>query len=106
LVAIKPETSLASCPEFRIGVGVPGPLSVRLDALVEFANSAGANTSRKEVVAAVLLAASSEPQVLAELVRTYRTARVADAMVKDVGEDRFLRPEPAPTGPRPRRSSR
>jgi hypothetical protein len=104
-VAIKPEASLAGCAEFRIGVGVPGPLSARLDALVELANGAGANTSRKEVLAAVLLAASAEAQVLAELVRTYRTAHVADAIVEDVDRERFLQPEPAPTGPRPRRSS-
>jgi hypothetical protein len=105
-VAIKPDASLASCAEFRIGVGVPAPLSGRLDALVELANSAAANTSRKEVLAALLLAASADPDVLAALVRSYRTARVEDAIVKGTDRDRFLRPEPAPTGPRPRRSPR
>ena len=103
-MAIKPEASLASCAAFRIGVGVPAPLSARLDALVELANRAAANTSRKEVLAAVLLATSAEPEVLAELVRTYRTAHAADAVVEGSDPDRFLRPEPSAPGPRPRRS--
>ena len=103
-MAIKPDASLASCEEFRIGVGVPAPLSGRLDALVELANRAGANTSRKEILAAVLLAAAAEPEALSELVRTYRTARVEDAIVDGTDRERFLRPERPPPGPRPRRS--
>jgi len=103
-MAIKPDASLSTCEEFRIGVGVPGPLSGRLDALVELANRAGAaNTSRKELVAAVLLAVPAEPQALAELVRAYRTARVADAIVEGAARERILQPERPPPGPRPRR---
>lgn len=103
---LKPDASLASCAEFQIGVGVPGPLSARLDALVKLANGAAANTSRKEVLAALLLAASDEPDLLADLVRTYRTARVEDAIIGGAERDRFLRPEPARAGPRPRRPPR
>lgn len=103
-MAIKPDASLASCVEFQIGVAVPAPLSGRLDTLVELANSAAANTSRKEVLAALLLAASPDPDVLAEVVRVYRTARAADAIVEGSPPERFLRAEPSPPGPRPRRS--
>jgi hypothetical protein len=105
-VEVKPEALLASCAEFRIGVGLPGPLSGRLDVLVERANGAGANTSRKEVLAAVLLAASADPEVLADLVRRYRTASVEAAIIEDADRSRFLRPQPGPAGPRPRRTSR
>ena len=106
LVQIKPDASLASCAEFQIGVAVPAPLSGLLDTLVELANHAGANTNRKEILAALLLAASIEAEVLAELVRTYRTARAEDAIVEGADRERFLQPERPPPGPRPRRSSR
>ncbi len=98
------EARLESCPEVRVGLGIPSPLSGRLDILVELANRGGARTSRKEVMAALILAAPETEEGLAELVRGYRLAAVKDALIP--GEDEAPMLDPAPPGPGPRRSRR
>jgi hypothetical protein len=102
-VKIRPDAQLQRCPEFQIGVGLPAPLSGRLDGLVERADDAGAKTSRKELLGALLLAASDDGEKLAELVQRYRKATAGDAQVPDQPEARFLEPDRPAPGPRPRR---
>jgi hypothetical protein len=101
-VKVQPDAQLRACPEFRIGIGMPAPLSGRLDGLVELADSEGASTSRKELLAALLLAAPEKGAELADLVRRYRTASVAEAMIAGQADARFLRLERRPPGPRAR----
>jgi len=80
-VAIKPTARLRNCPEDQIGVSIPRPLNARLDALVFQANESGENTSRKELLAALLLAAPESDELVA-LVRAYRTAVAKDAALE------------------------
>jgi hypothetical protein len=102
-VELRRDAPLHRAPELRIGVGVPAPLSARLDGLVELADLEGARTSRKEMLAALLLAAPPEGRHLAKLVRDYRTASIDATVIKDQPETRFLEPDRPPPGPRPRR---
>lgn len=59
------------------------PLAIdhRLETLVDRANTVGAGTSRKELLAAILLTCETDAQELAEAVRQYRVSRVADALL-------------------------
>jgi hypothetical protein len=100
---LRRDAALTSSPEFRIGVGVPAPLTGRLDGLVELADEEGAKTSRKELLGALLLAAPTDGKRLAGLVRDYRMANVAEAVIPDQPEARFLEPDRPAPGPRPRR---
>lgn len=86
-----------------VGVTLPLPLSRRLDLLVERLESEGAHAYRKDVIAALILAAPESGKELAGLVRRYRRALARDA---NVGQDAALvldgrRPKP---GRRPRAS--
>ena len=94
-----PDDSLADAAAFQIGVAVPGPLSVRLDALVERAHRSGERTNRKELLAALILSAPESETALSRLVRRYRRARIADAVVAGEDPASFLNPE-RPRGPR------
>ncbi len=102
---IRPDAQLQRCPEFQIGVGLPAPLSGRLDGLVERADAAGAKTSRKELLGALLLDAPVEGEVLAQLVQRYRKATADDVAVPGQPDARFFEPERPPPGPRPRRAT-
>ncbi len=99
---------MADATAFQIGIAVPGPLSARLDALVKRAHRSGERTNRKELLAALILAAPDSEANLSRLVRRYRRARVADAFVADEDPAPFLDPAPS-RGPRrapnPQRSS-
>jgi hypothetical protein len=102
-VRIRADAQLQGCPEFQIGVGLPAPLSGRLDGLVERADAAGAKTSRKELVGALLLSAPVEGETLAEIVQRYRKATADEAKIAGQPDARFLEPERPRPGPRPRR---
>lgn len=99
-----PDLLLRKAEERAIGVGIPLPLSRRLDALVEAAEEkSGSRVYRKDLVAALVLAASEDPQALADLVATYRTAKVRDAGLADVPDANVLQLRPPAPGPRRRR---
>lgn len=98
------DRDLRSFDEDQINVSIPRPLNARLDALVELTNAAGENTSRKEIVSALLLTAPEDGATLAERVRIFRTAGARDATVSGYDEAFFLNPSPRGPGPRPRRS--
>jgi hypothetical protein len=92
---------LRNVPEFQVGLSLPAPLSGRLDVLLARADEAGQPTSRKELVAALLLAAPSDEDKLARLILRYRKARVADAIIDGEDAGRILSPS-RPPGRRPR----
>jgi hypothetical protein len=102
-VKIRADAQLQSSPEFQIGVGLPAPLSGRLDGLVDRADGAGARTNRKELLGALLLAATVDGEALSELVQRYRKATVGEARIPGQPDGRFLEPDRPPPGPRPRR---
>jgi hypothetical protein len=104
-VVFRPEARLTSCEEQSITIGLPGPLNERLDSLVDLADDEGAKTNRKELVAALILAASESASELANAVIALRKAKVRDAAV--VGDLaavlKFQRHQP---GPRRRAASK
>lgn len=97
-VVFNPETKLTACQQRSVTIGLPGPLNERLDRLVELADEEGARTNRKELLAALVLAAPESEAQLDELVRTYRKARARDAAVaEDLGSVlAFKRHQPGP----------
>lgn len=92
--------SLDSFSERQIGVSLPSPLDVRLDVLVERAIEAGERTTRKEVLAALVLAAPESGDELAAMLKRLRLARATTAVVEGEDQGRFLVDESAPPGPR------
>jgi len=92
--------------ERNLGVLVPIPLSERIEVLTEMLYHEGhGKVPRKDVVGAILFAATESPEELAELLRAYRRARVRDALVGHVqADDNVVSfPSRAP-GPRARSS--
>src|SRR2546423_13807018 len=68
--------------EQNLGVLVPIPLSERLERLTELLYHDGhGHVSRKELVAALLFAATEDPGELAQCLAAYRRARVRNALV-------------------------
>jgi hypothetical protein len=86
-ILIRGSDSLSRAPGRAIGVSFPLPVSARLDELVGQAELAGNRTSRKELLAALVLAAADDPDALDELVRNYRRARVVDAGLAAAEDD-------------------
>ena len=104
-MSIAPKTRLRDCPEDQIGLWIARPLNARLDALVRRATEAGENTSRKEVLATLLLVAPSSADDLIGALRRYRTASARDAVLDGEPETDFLEDRERRPGPRPRRST-
>jgi hypothetical protein len=104
-MSIKRDDRLRDSHEDQIGVSIPRSLNARLDALVDVANEAGENTSRKEIVAVLILGAPTTGDALLREIKRYRTAAVADAIVEGRDERLFLDPTPPRPGPRTRKRS-
>lgn len=83
-------------------MALPGPISERIDQLRGLADQAGAATSRKELIAALVLAAPGESEALFDLVVAFRRARAADAVVRGRDPGEVLEFRRHPRGPRPR----
>ena len=82
LPAIPPTHPLRDCPSQQVSFSWPTPVDRRLDELVGLARDAARDTNRKEMLAALVLAAPSEPLALDEVVKTYRLATARDALVR------------------------
>jgi hypothetical protein len=102
---IEPGDLLRETVERPIGVTIPAPLSQRLDGLVLRAEEAGARVYRKDLVAALILAAPETPEELLALFTHYRQARAVDAALADGEAGDVLRLERTKPGRRPRRQS-
>jgi hypothetical protein len=76
---IDPCDLLRDVEERSIGVSLPVPVSKRLDRLVELTETEGVRVFRKDLVGALLLAATDDPKALAALLTKYRTATAGDA---------------------------
>jgi hypothetical protein len=100
---IQPGDELRSVEERPIGVSVPVPISWRLDQLVELAESTGARVFRKDLVAALVLASTEDPDELSRLVGDYRTATAAEAAVGSGSVAEVLELRPAKPGRRRKR---
>ena len=99
---IDPSRPLQDTEERSIGVSLPVPLSRRLDLLVERAERAGARAYRKDIVAALILAAPENSQELLELFTRYRKATAGDARLAGEPRAAVLRLQRAKPGRRAR----
>jgi hypothetical protein len=100
---ISADTPLRDCPESRVGIALPAPISQRVDDLVELAEGVGERTTRKELLGSLILAAPARGQDLAATLKSYRLAMARDTLVDaGTGEATIRMPHRRP-GPRPRR---
>ena len=100
---ISADALLSKCPEKSVGLALPAPISERLDELVRLAESAGERTTRKELLASLILAAPALGEELSAKLRTYRRSNARSACITG-GEDASTIPVLShPPGPRPRR---
>ena len=76
---IAADTPLPNCPEHNVGMALCDPISDRLDRLVSLAETSFERTSRKELVASLILAASTDGAALVEMVRAYRQSTAEQA---------------------------
>ena len=103
LPAIPPDHRLRDCHDRQAGMSWPVPIHARLDELVRLArDGAGRDTSRKELVAALLLSAPSDPDELDAIIRKYRLATAREALVRpeDAEQGNVLRIPRHGPGPR------
>ena len=81
--AVDPQLRLLDAPMKRPGLRWVLPIDVRLDELVDLANLAGANSNRQEVLSALVLAATAEPDALLQAVIDLRRSTVRQALVSE-----------------------
>lgn len=67
---------LRDAPQRQCAISWPLPVDMKLERLLVSATDAGENTSRKEIVAALVAFASVDGNELGELLRRYRLAEV------------------------------
>ncbi len=85
-VKFDPDSRLAEVASKQPGFRWPIPIDSRLDRLVDVANNAGVATTRKELLAALVLTAPAVADSLRNAVVTYRVATVQQAGIGgDVG---------------------
>jgi hypothetical protein len=97
---IAADTPLRSCPERNVGMALCDPISDRLDRLVSLAEASFDRTSRKELLAALILGAPADGTALVEMLRTFRQSTVEQARL-DGGSAAVTASDRRP-GPRPR----
>jgi hypothetical protein len=96
-------TPLRECPESNVGLALASPISDRLDVLVSLAEASGGRTSRKELMASLILATRADGEELAKAVRNYRRSSAGEARLDGADSARSLAVIPRRPGPRPRR---
>jgi hypothetical protein len=99
---IDPARPLQETEERPIGVSLPVPLSRRLDLLVERAERAGARAYRKDILAALILAAPESSEELLKLFTRYRKATAGEARLADEPRAAVLKLQRAKPGRRVR----
>ena len=101
---ISATTQLRDCPEGNVGLALVRPISDRLDELVTLTEKSGDRTSRKELIAALILAAPPDGHSLAKVLKQYRLASAGDSRLGDVSQGEIRAASPMRPGPRPRRN--
>ncbi|HVU60203.1 MAG TPA: hypothetical protein VHD58_00945 [Mycobacteriales bacterium] len=74
-------------PQKQAAIAWPLPIDERLDQLLQQADAAGENTTRKELAAAVIATTSLTDAQLGKMLRQYRTMRVAELLVAPTGSN-------------------
>ncbi len=102
---ISPDSRIIRCPQLPVGLSLPSPINERLNGLVDIANDAGANTRRKELIGALILAAQDDGEDLSEKLKTYRKARAKDAAFRRDSVGKVLMLHEQKPGPKARYSA-
>jgi hypothetical protein len=100
-ITLELERLLRDCPEERYAFDLARPISHRLDRLIRLAEDAGERTSRKEMVAALILRAAESETEPRKALQAVRQKRVRDTVPKEAqGEDTysFSKSRPGPRG--------
>jgi hypothetical protein len=100
---IAADTPLRSCPERNVGLALCDPISDRLDRLVALAEGSFDRTSRKELLASLILAAPADGTALVEMLRAYRQSTAEQAGLDEGSTGAPLTVSDRRPGPRPRR---
>lgn len=92
------DTLVRDCPAKQAAVSWPLPVDLRLDELLAQAEAAGENTSRRELVAAIICATRVTDAQLGRLLRRYRKAMVRDVIYMPEGANvvPFTKHKPGP----------
>jgi len=93
---------LRTAPARSVGLSLPAPISARVDALVAVIEQHGERTNRKELIAALILAAQANADDLATAIRRYRRAQIRDALLDPEAAIGAVDLPPRKPGPRPR----
>lgn len=101
-VHFRADQRLDRCEAKGAAITWPIPLDGLLDQLVSAADEAGQKTTRKELAAAILLAAPRDGEALATLVTEYRKATVARVLPEVVSGDNVIPFQIQRPGPRRR----
>lgn len=78
----QPDSALRDSPTKQPGLRWPLPIDVRLDELVESANSGGVATTRQELLTALVLQATPDIEKLRRAVVRLRTARTREVVLR------------------------
>jgi len=100
---INPDEFLREAEERQVGVSLPIQISRRLDRLIALAEGGGLRVYRKDLVAALVLAAPEDSGELTELLLEFARAKNRDAMADDARGAEILQLERPKPGRRPRR---
>jgi predicted DNA-binding protein len=101
---ISSKTPLPLCEERAVSFRLPIPITERLDDLVEEMTRLDHRAYRKDLLAALALAAPEEPETLIQLVEDYRTATAGEAAVAEEAAGEVIEFKRRAPGPRPRPS--
>lgn len=103
-VSFRASERLDRCEAKGAAITWPIPLDNWLDQLVALADEAGQKTTRKELAAAIILQAPRDGDALAELVTSYRKAKVSDVCPPTSSRQNVIPFQVRRPGPRPRTS--
>lgn len=103
-VSFRANERLDRCESKGAAITWPIPLDNWLDQLVALADEAGQKTTRKELAAAIVLQAPRDGDTLAQLVTTYRKAKVSDVCSPRDAKQNVVPFQVRRPGPRPRGS--
>lgn len=104
VIHISPDERLRDCKERPLNVHVALPLHGRLDALLDIVEEeTGSRPFRRELVAALILAAPEGAKDLEDLLRRFRTATAGDAALEEYSPDNVLAIAKPRRGRRPSR---
>jgi hypothetical protein len=98
------DAPLADCRERGVGLVLSDPISDRVDHLVDCVEATGERTSRKEVIASLILDAPPDGAELAARIRRLRLATIGDAVAQPSRRRTSSSSVARHPGPRRRRS--